>query len=108
MLPSQMRKLRGHGDALIRKSMSTLEVLYNKIFEIEGEIAKENPTTDVYPVEYWTKDKMGEIEELKSMLTSAASDIKGFIHRYRLLASDAHSRLMYDSERLKDIKGNFI
>jgi hypothetical protein len=34
-----------------------------------------------------------------------ASDIKEFIHRYRLLASDAHSRLMYDSERLKYIKG---
>ena len=101
MLPSQMRKLRGHGDALIRKSMSTLEVLYNKIFEIEGEIAKENPTTEVYPVEYWTKDKMGEIEELKSI---SKADIRGFIHRYGLLASDAHSRLVYDSERLKYIK----
>ncbi|HJH27312.1 MAG TPA: hypothetical protein C5S37_11235 [Methanophagales archaeon] len=108
MLPSQMRKLRGFGDALIRKSMSTLEALYNKIFEIEGEIAKENPTTEVYPVEYWAKDKLGEIEELKSMLASASSDIKGFIHRYRLLASDAHSRLMYDSERLKYIKQNNI
>ena len=101
MLPSQMRKLRGHGDALIKKSMSTLEVLYNKIFEIEGEIAKENPTTEVYPVEYWTKDKMGEIEELKSI---SKADIRGFIHRYGLLASDAHSRLVYDSERLKYIK----
>jgi len=108
MLPSQMRKLRGHGDALIRKSISALETVYNRIFEIEGEIAKENPTTKVYPVEYWTKDKMGEIEELKSMLASASSDIKGFIHRYRLLASDAHSRLMYDSERLKYIKQNNI
>nr|QNO54022.1 hypothetical protein KFAGBJAM_00003 [Methanosarcinales archaeon ANME-1 ERB6] len=102
MLPSQMRKLRGHGDALIRKSISALEAVYNRIFEIEGEILKESPTTEVYPVEYWAKDKMGEIEELKSM---PASDIKGFIHRYRLLASDAHSRLMYDSERLKYIKG---
>ncbi|MEA1957075.1 MAG: hypothetical protein U9N01_01800 [Euryarchaeota archaeon] len=101
MLPSQMRKLRGHGDALIKKSMSSFEVLYNKIFEIEGEIAKENPTTEVYPVEYWTKDKMGEIEELKSI---SKADIRGFIHRYGLLASDAHSRLVYDSERLKYIK----
>ena len=108
MLPSQMRKLRGHGDALIRKSISALETVYNRIFAIESEIAKENPTTEVYPVEYWTKDKMGEIEELKSMLASASSDIKGFIHRYRLLASDAHSRLMYDSERLKYIKQNNI
>jgi len=47
MLPSQMRKLRGYGDALIRKSMSALEAVYNRIFEIEGEIAKENPTTEV-------------------------------------------------------------
>ena len=108
MLPSQMRKLRGHGDALIRKSISALEAVYNKIFEIEGKILKENPTTEVYPVEYWARDKMGEIEELKSMLASASSDIKGFIHRYRLLASDAHSRLMYDSERLKYIKANNI
>ncbi len=108
MLPSQMRKLRGYGDALIRKSMSALEAVYNRIFEIEGEIAKENPTTEVYPVEYWARDKMGEIEELKSMLASASSDIRGFIHRYRLLASDAHSRLMYDSERLKYIKQNNI
>jgi len=95
-------KLRGHGDALIRKSISALEAVYNNIFEIEEEILKDNPTTEVYPVEYWAKDKLGEIEELKSM---PASDIKGFIHRYRLLASDAHSRLMYDSERLKYIKG---
>ena len=102
MLPSQMRKLQGHGDALIRKSISALEAVYNNIFEIEEEILKDNPTTEVYPVEYWAKDKLGEIEELKSM---PASDIKEFIHRYRLLASDAHSRLMYDSERLKYIKG---
>lgn len=51
-------------------------------------------------MEYWTKDKQGEIEELKSMSMSA-SDIKGFIHRYRLLASDSHLRLMHDSGRLK-------
>ena len=107
MLPSQMRKLRGHDDALIKKSISALKAVYNEIFKIEEEILKESPTTEVYPVEYWTRDKMGEIEELRSMLTSAASDIKGFIHRYRLLASDAHSRLMYDSERLKYIKANF-
>jgi len=102
MLPSQMQKLRGFGDALIRKSKSTLEAIYNEIFEIEGEILKQSPTTEVYPVEYWTRDKMSEIEELKSM---PASDIKGFVHRYRLLAAGAHSRLMYDSERLTDIKG---
>jgi len=101
MLPSQMQKLRGFGDALVRKSKSTLEAIYNEIFEIEGEILKESPATEVYPVEYWTRDKMNEIEELKSM---PASDIKGFIHRYRLLAAGAHSRLMYDSERLKYIK----
>lgn len=101
VLPSQMRKLRGHGDALIIKSISALEAVYSKIFEIEEEIQKENPTTEVYPVEYWAKDKLGEIEELRSM---PVSNIKGFIHRYRLLASDAHSRLKYDSERLKDIK----
>ncbi len=101
MLPSQMGRLRRHGDALIKKSVSALEAVYNEIFEIEGEILKESPTTEVYPVEYWAKDKMGEIEELKSM---SGSDIKGFTHRYMLLASDAHSRLMYDSERLKYIK----
>jgi len=101
MLPSQMRKLRGHGDALIRKSISALEEVYNGILEIEGEILKESPTTELYPVEYWARDKMGEIEELRSM---SGSEIKGFIHRYMLLASDAHSRLVYDSERLKDIK----
>jgi len=101
MLPSQMGKLRGHGDMLIIKSITALETVYNKIFELEGEIMKENPTTEVYPVEYWASDKMVEIEELKSM---SKSDIRGFIHRYRLLASDAHSRLIYDAERLKYIK----
>ncbi len=103
ILPSQMQKLRGFGDALISKSITALEAVYNRIFEVEGEILKENPATEVYPVEYWTKDKLGEIEELRSI---SASDIGKFIHRYRLLASDAQSRLMYDSERLKDIKVN--
>jgi len=99
--PSQIRKMKGYGDALMRKSISSLETVYSRIFEIEGKIAKENPTTAVYPVEPWAKDKMGEIGELKSM---SASDIEGFIHKYRLLASGAHSRLMYDSDRLKYIK----
>ncbi len=103
-LPSQMQKLRGFGDALIRKSKSTLEAIYNEIFEIEGEILKESPTTEVYPVEYWARDKMGEIEALKSM---SNSDIRGYICRYRLLAEGAHSRLRYDSERLKDITKKF-
>ena len=101
-VPSQIVTLRGYGDALISKSITTLETVYNRIFEIEEEIAKANPATEVYPVEYWTRDKMGELEELKSL---SAPDIKGFILRYRLLASDAHSRLLYDSERLKDIGG---
>jgi Arc/MetJ-type ribon-helix-helix transcriptional regulator len=100
-VPSQLVQLRGYGDALIRKSITTLETIYTKIFELEEEIAKENPSTDVYPVEYWTRDKMGELEELKSL---SAHDITGFIRRYRPLASDAHSRLLYDSERLRDIK----
>jgi cob(I)alamin adenosyltransferase/Arc/MetJ-type ribon-helix-helix transcriptional regulator len=100
-VPSQLVKLRGYGEALISKATATLEKVYTKIFEIEGEIVKENPSTEVYPVEYWARDKMGEVEELKSI---PASDIKRFIQRYRLLASDAHSRLIYDAERLKNIK----
>ncbi len=100
-VPSQIVQLRGYGDALISKSITTLETIYTKIFEIEEEIAKENPSTEVYPVEYWTQDKRGELEELKSL---SAPDITGFIRRYRPLASDAHSRLLYDSERLGDIK----
>jgi hypothetical protein len=100
-VPSQLVKLRGYGEALISKAIATLEKVYTKIFEIEGEIVKENPSTEVYPVEYWARDKMGEVEELKSI---PASDIKRFIQRYRLLASDAHSRLVYDAERLKNIK----
>jgi hypothetical protein len=100
-VPSQLVQLRGYGDALISKSITTLETIYNKIFEIEEEIAKENPSTELYPVEYWTRDKMGELEELKSL---SAHDITEFIRRYRPLASDAHSRLLYDSERLRDIK----
>jgi hypothetical protein len=101
-VPSQLVTLRGYGDALISKAIATLERVYTKIFEIEGEIVKENPPTEVYPVEYWARDKMGEVEELKSL---SAKDIKGFLQRYRLLASDAHSRLLYDAERVRDIKG---
>lgn len=100
-LPSQMGRLRACGDALIMKSIAALETVYNKIFEIEGEIAKENPTTELYPVEHWASDKMVEIEELKSM---SKSDTREFVHRYRLFASDAHSRWVYDTERLKYIK----
>ncbi len=44
---------------------------------------------------------MSEVDELKSMTTS---DLKDFVRRYRLLASDARSRQAYDSERLKYIK----
>ncbi|MCW3129001.1 MAG: hypothetical protein N2V75_02705 [Methanophagales archaeon] len=101
MSPLQMQKLREFGDVLIKKSKSTLEAIYNEIFEIESEILKESPPPEVYPVEFWAEDKKDEIEELRS---TSASDIEGFIHRYRLLASDAHSRLVYDSRRLKDIK----
>ena len=101
-VPSEIVTLHGYGDALVRNSITSLETVYKAIFEIEAEIAKENPATEVYPVEYWTRDKMGEIETLKSI---SASDIKEFIHRYRLLASDAHSRVHYDSERVKNIKG---
>jgi hypothetical protein len=102
-VPSQIVKLRGYGDALISLSLATLERVYTTIFELEGEIMKENPPSELYPVEYWATDKRGEVEELKSI---SASDIRGFIQRYRLLASDAHSRIRYDSERLKTIKVN--
>jgi len=101
MLPAQMRKLRGYGDTLLKLAISALESVYKGIFDTEEEILKENPTTDLYPVEYWTRAKMSETEELKSMPTS---DLKDFVRRYRLLASDAHSRFLYDSERLKYIK----
>ena len=101
-VPSEIVTLHGYGDALVSKSITSLETVYKEIFEIEEEIAKDNPSTEVYPVEYWTKDKMGEIEELTSI---SASNIKGFIRRYRLLAADAHSRVHYDSERVKDIRG---
>jgi chromosome segregation ATPase len=86
-VPSEIVKLHEYGDALVSKSITSLETVYKEIFEIEEEIAKDNPSTEVYPVEYWTRDKMGEIEELKSI---SASNIKDFIHRYLLLASDAH------------------
>ncbi|MBN1456110.1 MAG: hypothetical protein JW945_07670 [Methanomicrobia archaeon] len=100
MSPSEIAKLREYGDALIRKSIATLEKVYHQIFELEAEIAEANPPTEVYPVEYWSKNKMEEVEELKS---AATTDVKGFIRRYRLLAADAHSRLLYDTERLKRI-----
>lgn len=98
MTPSEMRKLRAYGDALILKAITALEATYNKIFTIEEQILGENPATELYPVEYWTRDKIGEIEELRSMLKSEVSD---FVRRYRLLASDALSRLVYDSESLR-------
>jgi hypothetical protein len=101
MSPSEIAKLREYGDALMRKSIATLETVYHKIFELEAEIAEANPATEVYPVEYWSKNKMEEVEALKSLSTTA---VKGFIRRYRLLASDAHSRVLYDAERLKSIK----
>ena len=104
-VPSEIVTLHGYGDALVSKSITSLQTVYKEIFEIEEEIAKDNPSTEVYPVEYWTKDKMGEIEELTSI---SASNIKDFIHRYRLLAADAHSRVHYDSERVKDIRANNI
>jgi hypothetical protein len=100
-LPSQIVELRGYGETLIRKSVTTLETVYSTIFELEAEIAKENPPTAVYPVEYWTRDKMGAVEALKS---ASATELKGFIRRYRLLASDARSRVLYDAERLNEIK----
>ncbi len=101
-VPSQLVQLRGYGDALISKAITTLETVYTKIFELEEEIGKENPPTHVYPIEYWTRDKMSELEDLKSL---SAPDITDFTRRYRPLASDAHSRLLYDAERLRDIKG---
>jgi hypothetical protein len=105
MLPSQIAKLHEHADALVKKSLSSLEEVYNRIFEIEEKIAKENPSTEVYPVEYWSRDKMSELEQLKSI---PASDIKGFTQRYGLVASDAHSRLVYDSDRLEKIRVNVL
>ena len=44
---------------------------------------------------------MREIEELKSM---SKSDVPAYTRRYRLFASDAHSRWEYDAERLQYIK----
>ncbi len=100
MSPSEIAQLREYGDELIRKSIAVLETVYNRIFELEAEIAKTNPSTEVYPVEYWTKDKMDKIEELKSVPTT---DVQHFIRRYRPLASDAHSRVRYDAERLRSM-----
>jgi Iap family predicted aminopeptidase len=65
--PSEIRKLRKYSDTLIKTFITALEAVYNKIFEFVSEIANENPATDVYPVEYWTREKMSEIEDLKSM-----------------------------------------
>lgn len=101
-VPSQLVQLRGYGDALISTAIATLETVYAKIFELEAEIAKENPPTDVYPVEYWTQDKIGGLEELKTL---SSPNITEFMRIYRPLASDAHSRVLYDAERLQDIKG---
>jgi hypothetical protein len=101
--PSEMRKLRKHNDTLIKTSLTAIESVYNKIFELEGEIANENPATDVYPVEYWTREKMSEIDELKSM---SKLDVSAYTRRYRLFASDAHSRLEYDAERLQHMKAS--
>ncbi len=96
--PSEMRKLRKYTDTLIQTSLTTIEAVYNMIFELEDEIADENPATDVYPVEYWAREKRSEVDDLKSM---SKSDIPKYTRRYRLLASDAHSRLAYDAERLQ-------
>ncbi|MGB7001745.1 MAG: hypothetical protein WBE22_07005 [Halobacteriota archaeon] len=101
--PSEMRKLRKHNDTLIKTSLTAIETVYNKIFELEGEIANENPKTDVYPVEYWAREKMSEIEELKSM---SKLDVPAYTRRYRLFASDAHSRVIYDADRLQYIKAS--
>jgi hypothetical protein len=103
--PSEMQKLRKYTDTLIKTSLTALEGVYNKIFELESEIANENPATDVYPVEYWTRDKMREIDDLKAM---PKSNVPTYTRRYRLLTSDAHSRVVYDAERLQYIKENFI
>ena len=100
-LPSQLAQLREHAERLISTSIATLEAVYTSIFELEAEIAKANPPTEVYPVEYWTRDKRGEVEALKS---APMTELSGFIRRYRLLASDAHSRLLYDVARLKELK----
>ncbi|RCV63585.1 hypothetical protein C5S53_13090 [Methanophagales archaeon] len=103
--PSEMRKLRKHNDTLIKTSLTALEGVYNKIFELEREIADGNPATDVYPVEYWAIEKRNEIDELKSM---PKSDVPAYTRRYRLFASDAHSRLEYDAERLQYIKKGYL
>ncbi len=101
MLPSQMRKLRGSGEALVILALSVLETIYNIIFDLEAAILNEDPTTDLYPAEYWSREKMKEVEDLKSI---PLSDLKDFVRGYRLLASDAHSRFAYDTERLNYIK----
>jgi hypothetical protein len=99
IMPSQMHKLKEYSDTLVKKSIAALEALYNRIFEVEGEIMKANPPTELYPAEYWTQARMGDIEDLKS-LSASGLDIQKYNRRYRILASDAHSRLLYDSESL--------
>ena len=98
--PSEMRKLRKYNDTLIKTSLVAITAVYNKIFTLEGEIANKNPATDVYPLDYWAREKMSEIEDLKSL---SKSDLPEYTGRYRLLASDAQSRLVYDAERLQYI-----
>ena len=104
MLPSQMPKLLGYGKSLMELTVALLEKLYKQIFELETEIQAENPGTDAYPVEYWSRDKLSEIEELRAIAKEESTDV--FVRRYRLLASDALSRLSYDSERLKYIRSD--
>lgn len=100
-LPSQLAQLREQTERLISRSIATLEAVYTSIFELESEILKANPSPVVYPVEYWTRDKLGEVEALTAV---PLTELSGFIRRYRLLASDAHSRVLYDAARLKELQ----
>ncbi|RLG33437.1 hypothetical protein DRN80_04675 [Methanosarcinales archaeon] len=104
MLPSQMPKLLGYGKSLMELTVALLEKLYKQIFELETEIQAENPGTDAYPVEYWSRDKLSEVEELRAIAKEESTDV--FVRKYRLLASDALSRLSYASERLKYIRSD--
>ncbi len=101
--PSQMLELLKHGAALKSLSVVRLEDIYKRIFELESELRAANPGTDLYPVEYWQDYKMNEIDELKALLRDDER-MDEFVRRYRQLASDAYSRLKYDSERLEYIK----
>ena len=100
-LPSQLAQLRELVERLISTANVRLEAVYTGVFELETEIAKSNPPTSLYPVEYWTRDKLGEVEALKS---APVTELSGFVRRYRLLASDAHSRLLYDAARLRELQ----